>query len=84
MSKDILDSMSGKSAMTVSLMLPDKSTFFLIPTFNLTYCVENLGFQHSNFQRPESLQLSIVQTNCKIKKYSILDGLSCGQYFSQH
>ena len=43
-----------------------KSTFFLIPTFNLTYCAENPDFQHSNFQRPESLQLSIVQMNYKI------------------
>ena len=40
--------------------LPDKSTFFLIPIFSPTYCVENQGFQHSNFQLPISHQFSIV------------------------
>ena len=45
--------------------------------------IRNLYFSHSNFQRPKSFHLSIVQKNCKIQKYSVFDELSCGQYFSQ-
>ena len=33
----------------------DKSTFFLIPTFDLSYCNEFPNIPYSNFERPKSL-----------------------------
>ena len=62
----------------------DKSTFFLIPTFNLSYCNEYLGIRYSNFHRPKSLSFRIVRGDDKIKIYAVLDELLCGQHFSQH
>ena len=61
----------------------DKSIFFLIPTFNLSYCNEYLGIRYSNFHRPKSLSFRIIRGDDKIKIYAVLDELLCGQHFSQ-
>ena len=65
-------------------LIIDKSTFFLIPTFNLSYCNEYLGIRYSNFHRPKSLSFRIVRGDDKIKIYAVLDELLCGKNFSQH
>ena len=45
----------------------DKSIFFLIPTFNLSYCNEYLGIRYSNFHRPKSLSFRIIRGMIKSK-----------------
>ena len=51
----------------VKTKVPDKSTFFLIPTFNLSYCNEYLGIRYSNFHRAKSLSFRIVRGMIKSK-----------------
>ena len=51
--------------------LRDKFIFFLIPTFNLSYCVENPAFQDSNFHCPKYLSDRLVRRNDEIKIYTV-------------
>ena len=74
---------NSKKNLTFYKIKNDKSTFFLIPTFNLIYCNEYLGIRYSNFHRSKSLSFRIVRRDDKIKIYAVLDELLCGQHFSQ-